>query len=253
MPTQQRVLLVGGTGRTGRHVLHQLLERGVRVRAIVRSDGKIAPEAAGNPNLSVSQASLLSLSDEHLQRHLRGCDAVISCLGHVLNLTGIFGPPRDLVTRATSRLCRGIEGLRPAAPTKFILMTSVSVDRAGGLDTRRSPLEKALLHALCAVVPPARDNQRAADFLQGTIEATNPFVQWAVVRPDSLLPGEVSGYTLHEGLVSSLFAPDSTNMANVAHFMCELVTNPGTWADWRGKLPVIVNAAAASEATSRPA
>jgi hypothetical protein len=42
--------------------------------------------------------------------------------------------------------------------------------------------------------------------------------------------------------VNSLFAPGSTNMSNVAHFMCELVTDPKTWADWKGKLPVVVNA-----------
>ena len=94
------------------------------------------------------------------------------------------------------------------------------------------------------MLPPAKDNQRAADFLHESIGPANPFVQWAVVRPDTLLEGEVSEYTLHEGLVNSLFAPGSTNMANVAHFMCELVTNPKTWADWKGKAPVIVNAAA---------
>jgi hypothetical protein len=62
-----------------------------------------------------------------------------------------------------------------------------------------------------------------------------------VVRPDSLLDGDESEYALHEGLVNSLFAPGCTNMANVAHFMCELVTNAKTWTDWRGKSPVIVN------------
>ncbi len=41
--------------------------------------------------------------------------------------------------------------------------------------------------------------------------------------------------------MSSLFKPDSTNMANVAHFMCELATDPKTWDDWKGKLPVVVN------------
>jgi len=40
-------------------------------------------------------------------------------------------------------------------------------------------------------------------------------------------------------------------MANVAHFMCELVTNPIAWADWKAKLPVIVNAAGSSVATSQ--
>jgi len=252
MPTQQTVLLVGGTGRTGRRTLQQLLDRGVSVRAIVRSGGKLPPDVAGNPNLTIIEASLLSLSDDELQRHLRGCDAVISCLGHVVSLKGIVGPPRDLVTRATTRLCRGIEALEPAAPVKFILMSSVSVHRPGSLDTRRGAFEKAFLGMLCGVLPPAKDNQRAADFLLEKIGPNNAFVQWAVVRPDSLLEGEVSEYTMHEGLVNSLFAPGSTNMANVAHVMCELVTNPETWADWKGKLPVVVNAAEANLIGQRP-
>ena len=251
-PTHQTVLLVGGTGRTGRLVLRQLLERGVAVRAIVRSREKIAPEAGENPHLTVIEADLLSLSDEELQRHLRGCDAAISCLGHVLSFKGIFGPPRDLVTRATSRLCRGIEALQPSAPVKFILMSSVSVDRARGLDPPRSFTERVLLRMLRLLVPPPEDNQRAADVLQEKIGANNPFVEWTAVRPDSLLPGEVSEYTVHEGLVSSILAPDSTNMANVAHFMGELVTNPTTWAAWKGKLPVIINAAGSKRRSGRP-
>ena len=250
MPTQQTVLLVGGTGRTGRRALQQLLDRGARVRAIVRSGGKLPPDVAGNTNLTVIEASLLSLRDEELQQHLRGCDAVISCLGHVLSLKGIFGPPRDLVTRATMRLCRGVEALQPPAPVKFILMSSVSVNRPGGLDTRRGSFERAFLWMLCGVLPPAQDNQRAADFLVEQIGPSNAFVQWAVVRPDSLLPGEVSEYALHEGLVNSLFAPSSTNMANVAHLMCELVTESRTWADWKFKLPVIINAS--SKPTGSP-
>lgn len=242
MSTQQTVLLVGGTGRTGRRVLQQLLARGVRVRAIVRSGGKLPPDVAASSNLTVIEASLLSLRDEELQQHLRGCDAVVSCLGHVLSLGGVFGPPRDLVARATTRLCRAIKALRPPAPVKLILMSSVSVHRPGGLDARRGSLERAFLWMLRGVLPPARDNQRAADFLLEEIGPDDAFVEWTVVRPDSLLEGDVSEYALHEGLVNGLFAPGSTNMANVAHFMCELVTNPKAWADWKGKLPVVTNA-----------
>ena len=244
MSTQQTVLLVGGTGRTGQRVLVQLLSRGISVRVIVRSAQKLPAGAAENPNLAVVEADLLSLGDEDLLRHVRGCDAVISCLGHVISLKGVFGPPRDLVTRATTGLWRGIAALQPAKPVKFILMSSVSVNHPGGLDTRRGKFEKTFVGILRGVVPPAKDNQQAANFLYGEIGTSNPFVQWAVVRPDTLLEGDVSEYTLHEGLVSSLFAPDSTNMANVAHFMCELVTNPKAWDDWKGKLPVIVNTTA---------
>jgi hypothetical protein len=103
-------------------------------------------------------------------------------------------------------------------------------------------LEKAVVWVLRGVIPPAKDNQQAANFLFEAIGTDNPFAQWAVVRPDTLLEGDVSAYTLHGGLVSSVLAPDRTSMANVAHFMCELVTNPKAWDEWRGKLPVIVNA-----------
>jgi uncharacterized protein YbjT (DUF2867 family) len=245
MPEQQAVLLVGGTGRTGRRVLEQLLGRGVRVCAIVRSRRKLAASLAGSPGLTLVEADLLSLPDEDLQRHLRDRSAVISCLGHVLSLRGVLGPPHDLVARATARLCRGIEALRPAAPVKLVLMSSVSVHRPGGLDARRGPLERAFLWLLRGLLPPARDNQRAADFLLRALGPDHPFVQWAVVRPDSLLEGDASEYALHEGLVNGLFAPGSTRMSSVAHFMCQLVTDPATWAAWRGKLPVIVDAAPA--------
>ncbi len=242
MSTQQTILLVGGTGRTGQRVLEQLLSKGISLRVIVRSARKLPTGAAKNPNLAVVEANLLSLGNEDLQRHVSGCDAVISCLGHIVSFKGVFGPPHDLVTQATTRLCRGIEALQPSKPVKVILMSSVSVNHPRGLDARRGMFEKAFLWILRGLIPPARDNQQAANFLYDNIGTSNPFVQWAVIRPDTLREGEVSEYSLYEGLVSSLLAPDNTNMANVAHFMCDLATNPKAWEGWKGRLPVIINA-----------
>ncbi|OFZ01717.1 MAG: hypothetical protein A2070_11755 [Bdellovibrionales bacterium GWC1_52_8] len=242
MSTQQTVLLVGGSGRTGMRVLEQLLNRGIRVRVIVRSPQKLPISTAKHPNLSIVEANLLSLSDEDLLRHISGCDAVISCLGHNISFNSIFFPPRDLVQQATARLCRVIETIRPEKPIKFILMSSVSVNHPRDLDTRRGKFEKTFLWMLRAVLPPAKDNQQAANFLFDKIGTDNAFAQWTAVRPDTLLKGDVSEYILQENFVSSLFAPDNTNMANVAHFMCELVTNSEAWDRWKGKLPVITNA-----------
>jgi len=242
MSDSHTVLLLGGTGRTGGRVLEQLLGRGVDVRAIVRSAGRLPAGVAANPALTVVEADLLSLSDEDLRGLVQGCDAVISCLGHVISVKGVFGPPRDLVTRAVSRVCDAIEALRPVEPVRLVLMSTVSVHRPGGVDARRGGLEKAQLGVLRALVPPAKDNQDAADFLCDEVGTADPFVEWVAVRPDTLLEGDVSDYTLHEGLVSSLAKPDSTNMANVAHFMCELVEDPALFDRWAGKLPVIVNA-----------
>lgn len=235
---QQEVLLLGGTGRTGSRVLTQLLARGVRVRAIARSAQRLPRDIVGHQALSVIEADLLRLSDEEMRRHVSGCDAVISCLGHVISFKGVFGPPRDLVTQATVRFSRAIEASRPETPTKFILMSSVSV--LCPEDARRPAADRVLLSALRALVPPVIDNQRAADFLR-RMDARSPFVQWVVVRPDALLEGETSAYTAHPRIVSSILKPDSTNMANVAHFMCELVTDAATWDRWAAKSPVITN------------
>lgn len=115
--TEPSVLLVGGTGRTGRRVLEQLLGRGVSVCAIVRSPEKLPASATEDPRLTVVTADLLSRGADELTAHLAGRRAVISCLGHVINLRGVFGPPRDLVTQATVRLCASIDALQPPDPT----------------------------------------------------------------------------------------------------------------------------------------
>jgi hypothetical protein len=246
MQYQPTVLVVGGTGRTGRRVLEQLLDRGAAVRAIVRpgSAARLPPHVAAHPGLTVIEADLLALDDAGLVDAVRGCDAVVSCLGHVTDLRGIYGAPRDLVTRAVIRLCGAIEACRPARPVKFILLSSVSVNHPEGLDTRRGLLEKVVLTAIRFGVPPARDNQRAADFL-GSRGTDDRYVGWVAVRPDTLREGDACDYSLSETLVSSLFRPDSTNMATVAGFMCDLATDTAGWSAWRGKLPVIVNAAGA--------
>lgn len=239
------VLVVGGTGRTGSRVIRQLLDRGVRVKAIVRSAGRIPADLAENDGLTVIQADLLSLSREELASHVRGCGAVVSCLGHNLSLAGVFGAPRDLVEEAVVRLCSAIQAAGAEPPTKLILMSSVSVNHPGGTDTRRGTAEKACLALLRGVLPPARDNQRAADYLWAEIGRSNGRVEWVAVRPDTLLEGDVCEYAVHDGLIDSLFAPGQTNMDNVADFMCALATDDETWGQWRGSLPVVVNAAQA--------
>ena len=103
----QTVLLLGGTGRTGGRVLQQLLDRGISVRAIVRSPEKLPAAVVDDPLLTVIESDLPGMSHEDLARYIDGCDAVISCLGHTTNLSGIFGKPRDLVAEATARVCRG--------------------------------------------------------------------------------------------------------------------------------------------------
>jgi len=239
------VLLLGATGRTGRRVLQQLLERSVPVHAIVRSAERLPAGVAGHPLLTVTEGEVTALPAEELQRHVAGRDAVISCLGHNVSLRGVFGPPRDLVARTVERLSDAAAALRPAAPVRLVLMSSVSVNRPARADARRGVGERAFTWLLRALLPPALDNQWAADFLALEVGTDAPFVEWVVVRPDSLIDGEVSAYRTHDGIVSSLFRADGTRFANAAHFMAELATDDAAWRRWRGKMPVVVDDAGA--------
>jgi hypothetical protein len=103
---------------------------------VVRSAERLPAGFADDPRLTVVVADLVSLSDARVRELVDGCDVVISCLGHRASLQGVFGQPRDLVCRSIERVYRATRELRPAQPVKLILMSSVSVNRPGGLDAR---------------------------------------------------------------------------------------------------------------------
>lgn len=241
MERTHAVLLLGGSGRTGGRVLAQLLERGVAVRAIVRSAARLPESTRGHPRLSVVEANLLSLTGEELVRHVSGCDTVISCLGHTISLKGLFGPPYDLVTRAVSNIAAAVQAMQPHAPVRCILMSTVAVEQPGHVEKARSTGQRFLMWLMRLCMPPARDNQRAAEFLALDIGRNHPHIEWVAVRPDTLSEGPVSDYRLHDQLVSSIFSPGATNMANVADFMCRLTCDDEAWQRWRGRFPVVVN------------
>lgn len=241
VPPEHRVLLLGGTGRTGGEVLTQLLERGIPVTALVRSPDRLPATVRDHPRLQVVTAELATMPAATLAAHLRGCDTVVSCLGHNVNLKGVFGAPRDLVEQTVRKVHEAARiAPTPAGAVRLVLMSSVSVNRPDRADSRRGAGERGALRVLRALVPPARDNQRAADFLVG-LGAENPTLGWVVVRPDTLRAGDLREYEVTTELVASLLRPASTRMAQVGHFMCALVTDDQVWRRWAGGMPVITD------------
>ena len=83
---------------TGRRLVEQLLGKNYKVRIIVRSSHKLPADIVENPNTMTIEASVLDLTDEEVTEHVMDCDAVVSCLGHVINFKGIFGEPKKLCT-----------------------------------------------------------------------------------------------------------------------------------------------------------
>ncbi len=235
-------LVVGASGATGRKLLEQLLNRGQQVRAIVRSPENLPEVLRNQENLSLIQASLLDLSDAEMVQYVKGCDAVASCLGHNLSFKGIFGHPRHLVTDATRRLCNAVKANKPTEPVRFVLMNTTG-NRNRDLEESISFGEKCVIGLIRLLVPPHRDNEQAADYLRVNIGLQDGVIEWAAVRPDTLVnEDKVSEYEVHPSPIrSAIFDAGKTSRINVGHFMAELITDDELWNRWQGQMPVIYN------------
>lgn len=234
------IIVIGATGATGKQLLAQLLLRGHKVRAIVRSIDRLPQKLRDDPNLSVIQASILNLSDLEITQHVSGCDAVASCLGHNLTFKGIFGPPHKLVTTATRKLCAAIKVVQPKKPVKFVLMNTAG-NRNLDLNEPNSFFQKCAIGLIRLLIPPHSDNEQAAEFLRAKIGQSDEIIEWIVVRPDSLInKDKVTDYEVYcSPTQSAIFNPRTTSRINVASFMAELITNNEIWDQWVGQMPVI--------------
>jgi hypothetical protein len=234
------ILVVGATGATGRLLVEQLVNRGRHVKAIVRSPDKLPKVLKNHNHLSVIHANVLDLTDTEMNQQVNGCAAVASCLGHELSLKGIYGQPRRLVTHATRRLCKAINANRPEKPTKFVLMNTAGNNNRN-LHEPTSFGQRLVIGLLRLLLPPHVDNEDAADYLRTEIGQKNTAIEWAVVRPDSLInKNTVTEYEVCPSPTrSALFNPGVTSRMNVAHFMADLITDGDTWNRWKGQMPVI--------------
>ena len=230
------VLVLGATGNTGFPLVNQLLSRGYNVVVIVRSLDRFSHELLKNPKLKIINKNLLDLSHEQLLDTVKDCGSIISCLGHTMNLKGIFGEPRALVLEAVKRVCIAIKDNEIKVKKKFLLMNTVG-NRNPGENVTIS--EKFILYLLRHLIPPHHDNEAAAAYLRDEISLENKFVEWVVIRPDSLINGEISDYEVVKTPPRTIFNGIKTTRSNVAHFMCECVENQSIWDRWKGKMPVI--------------
>lgn len=237
-----KVLVVGATGATGRLLVEQLLERGHDVKAIVRSSERVPQHVKNHKKLTLIEAELLKLDDEMLVQHVKGCDAVASCLGHNTTFKGMYGHPRRLVTDAAKRLCKAIAANQPEKKVKYILMNT-SGNRNRKIKEPISAGQRMVTALLRLLLPPHVDNEKAADFLWKNIGDKHKFIEWVAVRPDGLINQDtVSAYEVFPSPIRNpIFNPGKTSRINVAHFMAGLTDDDEIWQEWKDQMPVIYN------------
>jgi hypothetical protein len=222
--------------------VEELLNRGQDVKIVVRSLDSLPEILKRHSKLSVIEASVLDLSDTEMAQHVRGCEAVASCLGHNMSSKGLFGAPRRLVIEVTRRLCNAIKQNEPSEPVKFVLMNTAGNSNRD-LNEPISFSQKCVIGLLRLLLPPHVDNEKAADYLRTEIGQKDQMIEWAAVRPDNLTDENgVTDYEVHPSPTrSAIFDAGLTSRINVGHFMADLIMDDDTWNKWKGKMPVIYN------------
>ncbi len=149
---RRRVLITGGAGYIGAHLIRMLLERGYHVRILDRFDyGRVGIEGISHPNFEIIQGDICSSRD--VSRAVRNVDGVIA-------LAAIVGDPAcNLDPEETVNL--NYTGTKILAETcnfygvrRLVFASSCSVYGAStqGLLTERSRLHPVSLYARTRVL-----------------------------------------------------------------------------------------------------
>ncbi len=239
-----KALVLGASGATGRLLVKSLLNKGVKVKAVVRRAESIANIEDSNQLLEIVVAEISAMPDEELAYLLSDCTSVFSCLGHNLTLKGIYGHPRRLVTDAVAKVTRAVQLNGSGEKVRIVLMNTTGNSNRDVPE--KPPLSQRLVVALLRLVlPPHVDNEQAADVLRLQVGQNHDKLEWVIVRPDGLIDEEeVSDYDIHTSPIRNpIFDAGQTSRINVADFMSELSLNTDLWNTWKGQMPVIYNRA----------
>ena len=112
------ILLTGATGGVGSYLLPMLLERGERIKCLVREPSRLGDARV---DVQIVMGDLRELSDPYMLRQaLRGVDTVIHLAGSMRDQPG--APVEELNGLATARL---VEGAESTGAERFLLFSAL--------------------------------------------------------------------------------------------------------------------------------
>jgi putative NADH-flavin reductase len=189
-----RLYVIGGSGRTGHHLVGQAIARGHDVTALVRREDSLEPQ----PRLQLIKGD--ASQPEDVAAFLEGHDAVLSCLGH--------------------RRYADIHLLQDAADALLDAMACTGVSRClfvshGLLFAGNRPFA-GLLRRFQA------RNVEDSTAMEHVVELSD--TDWTIVRPPRLVDGGAPhGYKAAAGTLPG--GPPSIERVDLAAFMLDAVEN----------------------------
>lgn len=161
------IAILGGTGRTGRLIIKELLAKGHKVKCLARDPDKIAP--AFGLEFVKGQA----WEGGKIMLTLTGCDAVVMALGSVK------GSPGDVCSVATSLV---LSAMGKLGIKRIVAITSLGV---GASWTQIPPLAKVFFKLF--FMNQIKDKAKQEELLNASSTL------WTVLRPGGLVDVPVPG------------------------------------------------------------
>jgi putative NADH-flavin reductase len=191
-----KILIIGGTGATGRKLVKQAVEADHQVTALVRNPGKLK---ITHPNLNIIKGNVLDF--ESVQKAVAGQDAVLSALGHKRFI--IYS---NILSEGTKNITAAMEmhGVK-----RFICITTLGIN-----DSRF----KMGLYYTLFVIPFITffyfmDKRKQEKIIRSSK------LNWTIVRPAQLTNGKLTGKYKHGENLGNYIITKLISRANVAHFM----------------------------------
>lgn len=191
-----RLLVIGGTGGTGKHIMSQALVAGHEVTALVRKPKKVTMI---HPALHVHRGDVLN--PESLEKACMGQDAVISALGHKK-----FIIPTTILSRGTQNI---LSAMQSHGIPRLICITALGIN-----DSRfRLGLYYTLFVHPFILFFYFRDKEKQEKLIQASE------LDWTIVRPGQLTNGRRMEKYRHGRGLGSYILTKMISRADVAHFV----------------------------------
>ncbi len=191
-----KLLIIGGTGGTGKELIKQALEQGHSLTVLARNPGKVK---IAHPNLSVIKGNVLDYYK--VQEVVPWQDAVLSALGHKR-----FFIKTNILSEGTKNL---IQAMEKHNVKRLICITSLGIS-----DSRfKLGLYYSLFVIPFIVFFYFLDKTKQEKLIRSSM------LDWTIVRPGQLINGKRRGIYKHGANVGNYILTKMISRADVAHFI----------------------------------
>ncbi len=172
-----KIAILGASGRTGRLVIDQGLERGHAMTALVRDPARIA----ARPGVTVISGDPMNPAD--VARTINGSDAVIVTLNNARASDAPWAKPVSPPNLLETAVRNAAAAMEPDGPARLVMLSAIGV--GDSFPDTQWILRKLIQHTNLGVA--YADHNRADAFIRST------GLDWTLVRAVGLSNSERSG------------------------------------------------------------